>query len=130
MKREIKFRCWDVQGQKMFIPTEIPNDLICSVPEDDDEQFFVHLQFIDLLDKNGKEIYEGDIVSGWRKGSNSDRSYTGILEWNIQQCGFVIRCGKFIMEILSLAMSGGEDSTRLDSFEVVGNIYETPKQNP
>jgi uncharacterized phage protein (TIGR01671 family) len=60
--RVIKFRCWDVQGEKMFIPKEIPNDLIGTIPEDPDEQFFVHMQFTGLKDKAGKEIYEHDLI--------------------------------------------------------------------
>ena len=84
-------------------------------------------EFTSLHDKNGKEIYEGDILNGWRKGSNSDREYTGIIEWQQQQAGWVIKCGKYIMEILSLAMSGDGIITQLDSFEVIGNIYENPE---
>ncbi len=63
MQREIKFRCWDVQAKKMFVPKEIPNGLIGAIPEDDDGQFFVHMQYIDLKDKNGTLIYEGDVLS-------------------------------------------------------------------
>ena len=84
-------------------------------------------QFTGLLDKNGKEIYEGDVVNGWRKGSNSDMGYTGVIQWQQEQAGWIIKCGKYVMEILSLAMSGDGETTKLDSFEVIGNIYENPE---
>lgn len=85
------------------------------------------MQFIGLKDNIGREIYEGDILTGVRKGSNSDKVYTGCVEWQTQQCGYVIRCGKFLLEILSLAMHGDETGTHLSGFSVIGNIYENPE---
>jgi uncharacterized phage protein (TIGR01671 family) len=112
MQREIKFRCWDVQGQKMFIPKEIPNDMICSVPEDDDEQFFVHMQFTGLKDKNGKEIYEVDILefTYHRDRSGNDIvKFTRVVEWE------------------EMDNSQGWGITQKMHHIVIGNIYETPQ---
>ena len=59
MKREIKFRAWDNFLKKMgkcnkhFELTEDLNSQLQDV---------VLLQYTGLLDKNGKEIYEGDII--------------------------------------------------------------------
>lgn len=88
---------------------------------------FVLMQYTWLKDNNGVDIYDGDILNGWRKGSNSDREHTGTIQWQQEQAGWVIKCGKYIMEILSLAMSGDGIITQLDSFEIIGNIYETPE---
>jgi hypothetical protein len=74
MNREIKFRVWDVIGKKMFIPKSIENNSICSIPEDDDEQFYVHMQFTGLKDFFAwkefiyDEAYEIPEIrgSGWR----------------------------------------------------------------
>jgi len=132
MNRTIKFRAFD--DGKMIYPENIQHlsledyevlrlaKFFCNVRNDSKI-----MQFTGLIDKNGKEIYEGDILNGWRKGSNSDREYTGVIEWQQQQAGWIIKCGKFVMEILSLAMSGDGVNTQLDSFEVIGNIYETPE---
>lgn len=84
-------------------------------------------QYIGLKDKNSKEIYEGDVLYGFRKGSNLNRFYRSCVEWNTQQCGFILRSGKFLIEIISLAMEGIEESVNLSSFEIIGNIHANPE---
>lgn len=59
MQRVIKFRAWDIPQKKMrykMTPEEwqIAND----------SKHFELMQYTGLLDENGVEIYEGDIVRG------------------------------------------------------------------
>ena len=72
------------------------------------ESFIVE-EFTGLHDKNGKEIYEGDIV----------KHYKGIFEvkWNNDFAGF---------EFYSLQIRWDLNSLLTDT-EVIGNIYENPK---
>lgn len=72
MNREIKFRAWHKDLKKMFKIGQItlekgtwyfePNDrdfIGMSIPY---QPSFVLMQYTGLHDKNGKEIYEGDII--------------------------------------------------------------------
>lgn len=115
MSREIKFRAWDklskqwipggygfhVLGEALLIgglfqnmPLEMLNDIEL-------------MQFTGLRDKNGKEIYEGDILS-W------DGSNVGAVSF--EHCEFIV---------------GGDEKGRAmcalkgdENIEVIGNIHE------
>ena len=52
--REIKFRVWDKLLNK-FIPWN------CFIPFDNDREYIIQ-QYTGLKDKDGQEIYEGDII--------------------------------------------------------------------
>ena len=82
--RTIKFRAWD--GEQMVSPDYIGRDgraywKANSILTSSERV----MQFTGLLDKNGKEIYEGDIV---RTGVYTDRTYSNQKK-GIKHIGYV-----------------------------------------
>jgi uncharacterized phage protein (TIGR01671 family) len=114
--REIKFRMWSPETKvmvdlKKITPLAVHADLL---NENLDGLFIpfkegYHLmQFTGLLDKNGKEIYEGDIVQGCK--------IRGIVEYYID-------CFRIYGGFLSEGLGDWGENDR----EIIGNIYENPE---
>jgi uncharacterized phage protein (TIGR01671 family) len=75
-------------------------------------------QFTGLFDKNGKEIYEGDILHTVTFGFEPEE-YTAIILYD--NCRFQLSNGR------NLFYFGQSDLTRMDDTIVIGNIYDNPE---
>jgi uncharacterized phage protein (TIGR01671 family) len=129
MSREIKFRAWDIELGFMVDPdyyfVMFDGSIWfnnCADGEDDlTEQTFKLkiMQYTGLKDKNGKEIYEGDILNNIEA---VDIAWRQVVEFET---------GAFWRKDISK----GDDSqwefdgweTVGEDWEVIGNIYENPE---
>lgn len=134
MNREIKFRAWDKQNKTMgtvnrikmspYLHTQVTYSMEIdgkrkdewSLIDDTGHGTCVLMQFTGLKDKNGKEIYEGDICNCREYGC------FGIIKWSEDEAGFyfyvVYGDGTFDEESVY---------DYADELEVIGNIYENPE---
>jgi uncharacterized phage protein (TIGR01671 family) len=130
--REIKFRAWDKRTDQMF-----SNDMLLEsgrqlvifakrmrpdlpdmqnakggllLPIDDKE--IISMQYTGLRDKNGKEIYEGDIVIG-------DAGIECAVDWDKENARFHAN-GIRVKQV-------GIPAEAFVRREVIGNIYENPE---
>ena len=75
-------------------------------------------QYTGLKDKNGKEIYEGDIIK-WKDNDNTYNIF--IVKYEIEWCGFTIES---IQNSGQYMLNG--DHCRHYNSEVIGNKFENP----
>ena len=114
MNRKIKFRAWNEVSEKMlnwndFLDTNMKNTFIA--PE---STGLILMQYTGLDDKNGKEIYEGDIVG--------DNKIKWIVKWNKHRMGFSLYpTTKQLYDEMPINVEN-----KL-GFKKLGNIYDNPE---
>ena len=123
--REIKFRAWDKKAKEMIYLTGFKyfgrNGIQIFYNYEDDgiaarslnEKDIEIMQYTGLKDKNGVEIYEGDIFKAI-DGSLFKVSY------DEEELIYIVNC---IVEDYSWNIS----RFKIEEFEVIGNIYENPE---
>jgi len=134
-QREIKFRLWDSENKIMVLSEDsilgegasfdIGSDgsTHCTYnrsfyPNIKDKTELAHanssrcilMQFTGLHDKNGKEVYEGDIV----KTVDRQEKEARVIEWKVE-CGDDYEFTGFSISDFNIKYD-----------EVIGNIYENP----
>ncbi len=79
----------------------------------------IFLQYTGIKDKNGKEIYEGDIVEYHIKKDICT------VKWDNKQCGYMVNHKDVEDEESSYSFRLTADD--ISFIEVIGNIYENPE---
>jgi len=127
--REIKFRAWDKVNCKMYDVLSLSRTYADKAMQptwagklhkypasptiqfgisEDEEKNFVLMQYTGLKDKNGKEIYEGDILT-------PGGPIRLVVEWLADDAMFGFRNSTFLL---------GRTS---EMYEIIGNIFENPE---
>lgn len=124
--REIKFRAWDEEEKQMLETQDLssPREFWAWLGLID----VVLMQFTGLKDKNGKEIYEGDIVHNGYGGPYYTRKM--IVCWLDYHAGWSLatdikNIGDWAIKMEGQLSNGAQP--RFSSYKIIGNIYENPE---
>ena len=130
--REIKFRAWDKNDKRIFIDpqmidfynkkigymqyqTEDMPDTSYSIPVGFEEfEYSELMEWTGLYDKNGEDIYEGDIIFE----SFGEKYYKVIFENGSFKAEFNGDFDEYSFDLIDVVAQG---------CEIVGNIYENPE---
>lgn len=134
--RELKFRAWDLYNKRWLkiwmLYTSVGGDIF-GIREISGESYGLHQvelrQYTGIMDNNGKEIYEGDILTNdepgeWEAGDGERAT----VAWDKDR-------SRWDMNFFSIYggeghMYADEDlahRVRVNAYVVIGNIYENPE---
>lgn len=135
--RVIKFRSWFKEEKEMiYSPAVTTHDLADKTmpafwSRCEDYTTYVGdvvlMQFTGLLDKNGVEIYEGDIIQFTRRIDNNDSEpEVGIFESTFEMVETVaeVRTSPYLG--VYLKHKGVSKFKKRGEYEVIGNIHQNP----
>ena len=130
--RKIKFRHWDGKKMRIYEPVQFEEDHLWSWDDVNNSDTGWLMQYTGLKDKNGKEIYEGDVIRVFDTNIGCEVCSEDLLHDDDTYCDNHVcdqevkfNCGWFCEEEI------GDFCPPLNyeylELEIIGNIYENPE---
>ena len=128
--REHKYRAWDTENKKIinsYAHISKAGQFYTAWTSNDRDREYIPMQYTGLKDKNGVEIYEGDIIG--------DKKSWSIVIWCDKCIGWQYAWYDFDLGEKICHMCKGdfditetfENGISCDDEKVIGNIYENPE---
>lgn len=139
MQDRFRFRAWDKNNKRMLYNIENAYDFGCvedekgnevedcyascfssflPYDEEDENEEFIVEQCTGLKDKNGRLIYEGDVVKRHSKYSEEEKDVILQVEWNCKGGRYITTDKKHDNWFFSMFEY---------EYEILGNIHENPE---
>lgn len=116
-----RYRAWDKETKTMNGMAEIYRNRNQEIELRPRDENIILMQSTGLVDKNGKEIFEGDIIANGKDVMCMKRHNT---------LGFyVVQKGKVQLAADGMDLEEFEEDAKeiADSIEIIGNVYENPE---
>lgn len=130
--RDLRFRAWLKDDEIMVTPISMIFDGVARYTtrlfnKDYAPSQLVIMQFTGLKDKNGEEIFEGDVLQSDLREWKDDKNYpTFVVKWSQPLTRFTLVRPSGNDGFWGLEMTDKYAKGSVDHLEVIGNIYENP----
>lgn len=139
MNRPLKFRAWTGATMEYNVMVGKFGAFYCAGIDPDDSACLSAantiygdatpvMQWTGLFDKNGREIWEGDILQTYKwNGKEIQKDKIGKVFWHPYACRFSIAIDGGLGVIFDLNTTSGGMYGNKSHDEVIGNVYQNPE---